>query len=63
VIIELGLSPDQRRQIYYLPAGRSFGEGQVGKVWQITACDAACSYGVAWVLPELSAEAAATFLR
>jgi transposase len=23
----------------------------VGKVWQITACDAACSYGVAWLLP------------
>lgn len=34
----------------------------VGKVWQITACDAACSYGVAWLLPALSAEAAATFL-
>lgn len=35
----------------------------VGKVWQITACDAACSYGVAWLLPALSAEAAARFLR
>lgn len=35
----------------------------VGKVWQITACDAACSYGVAWLLPALSAEAAAHFLR
>jgi len=35
----------------------------VGKVWQMTACDAACSYGVAWLLPELSAAAAATFLR
>ena len=35
----------------------------VGKVWQITACDAACSYGVAWLLPELSAAATATFLR
>lgn len=23
----------------------------VGKIWQITACDAACSYGVAWLLP------------
>jgi hypothetical protein len=22
-----------------------------GKVWQITACDATCSYGVAWLLP------------
>src|SRR5712692_3893998 len=35
----------------------------VGKVWQITACDAACSYGVAWLLPTLSAAAAARFLR
>jgi transposase InsO family protein len=35
----------------------------VGKVWQVTACDAACSYGVAWVLPELSAAATASFLR
>jgi transposase InsO family protein len=35
----------------------------VGKIWQITACDAACSYGVAWLLPALSAAAAATFLR
>jgi len=34
----------------------------VGKIWQVTACDAACSYGVAWVLPELSAEATALFL-
>ena len=35
----------------------------VGKVWQITACDAACSYGVAWLLPAHTAEAAAQFLR
>jgi transposase InsO family protein len=35
----------------------------VGKVWQITACDAACSYGVARLLPELSAMAVAAFLR
>lgn len=35
----------------------------VGKVWQITACDAACSYGVAWLLPAHAAEAAAHFLR
>src|SRR4030095_77280 len=35
----------------------------VGKVWQITACDAACSYGVAWLLPAHTAEAAAHFLR
>jgi len=35
----------------------------VGKVWQITACDVASSYGAAWLLPALSAEAAATFLR
>jgi len=35
----------------------------VGKVWQITACDAASSYGVARILPELSASAVAQFLR
>jgi transposase InsO family protein len=35
----------------------------VGKVWQITACDAASSYGVARILPELSAAAVAQFLR
>jgi transposase InsO family protein len=35
----------------------------VGKVWQITACDAACSYGLAAILPALSAPAAAHFLR
>ena len=35
----------------------------VGRVWQITACDAACSYGVAWLLPAFAAEATASFLR
>ena len=35
----------------------------VGKVWQITACDAATSYGVAWLLPVFSAQAAAHFLE
>jgi transposase InsO family protein len=35
----------------------------VGKVWQITACDAACSYGVAQLLLAHTAEAAAHFLR
>lgn len=35
----------------------------VGKVWQLTACDAACSYGVAWLLPALSAGATAAFVR
>jgi transposase InsO family protein len=34
----------------------------VGKVWQITACDAATSYAVAWVLPTFTADAAARFL-
>src|SRR5213596_2617772 len=29
----------------------------VGKVWQITACDAASSYGLARILPALSAAA------
>ena len=38
------------------------GKG-VGKVWQITACDAATSYGLAWLLPALSAAATAGFLR
>ena len=35
----------------------------VGKVWQITACDAATSYGVAGILPTLAHEAVARFLR
>jgi transposase InsO family protein len=35
----------------------------VGQVWQLTACDAACSYGVARLLPALSAEGSASFLR
>jgi transposase InsO family protein len=35
----------------------------VGKVWQITACDAATSYGVAAILPALTHQAAAVFLR
>jgi transposase InsO family protein len=35
----------------------------VGKVWQITACDAASSYGTAWLLPSHTAVAAAAFLR
>lgn len=34
----------------------------VGKVWQITACDAATSYGTAWLLPAFTAPAAAQFL-
>jgi transposase InsO family protein len=35
----------------------------VGRVWQITAGDAACSSGVAWGLPAFSADATAGFLR
>jgi Integrase core domain/Helix-turn-helix domain len=35
----------------------------VGPVWQVTACDVASSYGVARILPELSAAAVASFLR
>src|SRR5712692_2573476 len=35
----------------------------VGKLWQVTACDAACSFAFAWLLPALSATAAAAFLR
>ena len=35
----------------------------VGKVWQITACDAASSYGIARILPALSHTAVSRFLR
>jgi len=35
----------------------------VGKVWQITACDAAISYGIAGILPALSAAAVGRFLQ
>lgn len=35
----------------------------VGKLWQITACDAACSYGFAHIIPARKAEEAARFLR
>lgn len=35
----------------------------VGPVWQITACDAASSYGVAAILPALTHQSAAAFLR
>lgn len=35
----------------------------VGKVWQLTACDAACSYAIATVVPRLTAQAAMHFLR
>src|SRR5437764_4415850 len=35
----------------------------VGNVWQITACDAATSYGLAGLLPAHDAAAAAAFLR
>ena len=35
----------------------------VGKVWQITACDAASSYGVARILPALAHTAVTHFLR
>ncbi len=35
----------------------------VGQVWPITACDAATSYGVARILPTLSHQAVAAFLR
>jgi transposase InsO family protein len=35
----------------------------VGKVWQVTACDAACSYGLAGLLPAHTAAAVAAFVR
>lgn len=35
----------------------------VGKVWQVTACDAASSFGIARILPALTPAATARFLR
>jgi transposase InsO family protein len=35
----------------------------VGKLWQLTACDAASSYAMAKVVPDNNAKEAATFLR
>ncbi|HXX40268.1 MAG TPA: hypothetical protein VEP50_19295 [bacterium] len=35
----------------------------VGKVWQLTACDAACLYGVATLVPQVAQEAPIQFLR
>jgi transposase InsO family protein len=35
----------------------------VGKVWQYTACDAACSFAIAWLSTALSARHARRFLR
>jgi len=35
----------------------------VGKVWQLTACDAACSYAIATVVPQVNARTAMHFLR
>ena len=35
----------------------------VGKVWQLTACDAACSYGIATLVPRVTQQSAIEFLR
>ncbi len=35
----------------------------VGKVWQLTACDAACSYAIATLVPRVTQMTAAAFLR
>lgn len=35
----------------------------VGTVWQLTACDAACSYAIATLVPRRTAQATADFLR
>lgn len=35
----------------------------VGKIWQLTACDAACSYAIATVVPRLTTRATASFLE
>jgi transposase InsO family protein len=34
-----------------------------GQVWQLTACDAACSYAIATVVPRITAQAIVRFLR
>jgi transposase InsO family protein len=67
------LAAAQRRQAPHVQASRpgelvcldTFYIGKlkgVGKVWQYTACDAACSFAVAQVSLEFSAAAAARFL-
>ena len=67
------LAAAQRRQAPHIEAARpgdlvcldTFYVGKlkgVGKVWQYTACDAACSFAVAQVSVEFSAQAAARFL-
>lgn len=35
----------------------------VGKVWQLTACDAACSFGIATLVPRITQQTAIQFLR
>ncbi|MDR7550169.1 MAG: DDE-type integrase/transposase/recombinase [Armatimonadota bacterium] len=35
----------------------------VGKVWQLTACDAACSYALATIVPRVTVQSAIRFLR
>jgi hypothetical protein len=35
----------------------------IGKVWQLTACDAACSYGIATLVPRVTQQATIAFLR
>lgn len=68
-----GLARAQRRQPPHLAAEQpgdlvcfdTFYTGKlkgVGKIWQYTACDAACSYAIAAVSAEFSAETAARFL-
>jgi transposase InsO family protein len=67
------LAAAQRRQAPHIQASKpgqlvcldTFYIGKlkgVGKVWQYTACDAACSFGVAQVSLEFSSAAAARFL-
>jgi transposase InsO family protein len=67
------LAAAQRRQAPHIQAGKpgelvcldTFYIGKlkgVGKVWQYTACDAACSFAVAQVSLEFSAKATARFL-
>ena len=54
------LSVQDEQAILALAVGYLKG---VGKVWQITACDTACSYAIARILPANNAREAGQFLR
>jgi transposase InsO family protein len=75
-VVEPGLVTERTRRLVrpHVEAGRpgdlvcvdAFYVGKlkgVGKVWQLTACDAACSYAVATLVPRVTQVTAAQFLR